>query len=127
MIKPFRIVDATVDLTDESLREFESAGNARVTIVFGRKLNSFEQRRVRSEVENRVSDDVRVNVSNTKAVIETREFEAVKSFIEAANSYSQEWTEDAGRELERVKTELESVQDGLKSLVRWQKPQQQFL
>lgn len=119
-MKPFRIISADVDRKQSAVQSYSLGQNATVTIRVDRTLSPNEVKRVFNELIERVGEGPDVSVSGSKITIKTRDFEPVKTFIEAVNSYSPEWVEEAARDASRAETDLAEAEASLKPLVQYQ-------
>jgi len=120
-MKPFRIVSAEVNKKADDVESFALGNDARVVIGFDRPLTKLECKRVKDEVAKFVDDVERVSANGSTLTVRTRDFDSVRGFVEAANSYAAEWCSDAVAETERAKAVLVEAAESLESVVVWQK------
>ena len=118
-MRPFRIVSVEVNKKADDVESFALGRDARVVIGFDRPLTRLECKRVKDEVAKFVSDEDRVSCSGSSLIVRTRDFDSVREFIEAANSYAAEWCEDVVAEAERAKAVLIEAAESLESVVVW--------
>lgn len=119
-MKPFRIVSAEADAQSDAVKAYAQGDGVKVTIRFDRTLSTLEAKRVISEAHGFVGDSARVGLIGSKLMITTRDFGAVREFIEAANSYSAEWTGDVAQAEADAKSTLDKVNASLKPLVKYE-------
>ena len=120
-MKSFRIVGVDVDSSPGAAESFANGDDAKVIVRFDRPLSSVERKRVKFEFAKHVDDVERVSVNGLLLTVRTRDFDSVRGFIEAANSYAAEWCEDVVAEVERAKAVLVEAAESLESVVVWRK------
>src|SRR5699024_4966111 len=121
MMRSFRIVGVDVDSSPVAAESFALGRDAKVVIGFDRPLTKLECKRVKDEVAKFVDDVERVSANGSSLTVRTRDFDSVRGFVEAANSYAAEWCSDAVAETERAKAVLVEAAESLESVVVWQK------
>ena len=116
-MKSFRIVSVDVKSDKSSVESFAAGRDAKVTVRFDRPLSKLECKRVKDEVAKFVGDVERVSVNGSSLTVRTRDFDSVRGFVEAANTYAAEWCADVAAEAERAKAALSAAAESLGSVV----------
>ena len=120
-MKSFKVVSVDVKSDKSSVESFAAGRDATVVVRFDRPLSKLEALRVSKEAAKFVSDEARVSCSSSSLTVRTRDFDSVRGFVEAANTYAAEWCADVAADVERAKAALSSAAKSLESVVVWRK------